>query len=299
MDVVISGSSGLIGSALVEALPPAGHRPIRLVRRAPRPGHDEVTWDPVEGTLDAGALEGVDAVVNLAGAGIGERRWSERYKREVLDSRVRSTGLLAATLAGLARPPKVLLSASGAHYYGDRGSEVLTEDSAPGTGFLAGVVRQWEAAAQPAIDAGVTTTFLRSAVVLARRGGALGKQLPLFRLGLGGRIGSGTQYLSWITLADQVAAMIHLLERPLAGPVNLSSPNPVTNLTFTKALGRVLRRPTLLPVPTFALKALLGAEMAQELLLSSLRVLPSRLELAGFGFQHREIEPALQAVLDR
>jgi uncharacterized protein len=299
MEVVISGSSGLIGSALLDALRRAGHRPVRLVRRRPEPGHDEFGWDPSGGQIDAPALEGADAVVHLAGAGIGDRRWNAKQKRAVLESRTSGTSLLASTLAGLTRPPQVFLSASGVGYYGSRGSEVLTEDSPPGTGFLAEVVAKWEASAQSAVDAGIPTTFLRSGVVQSPAGGALRKQLPLFRFGLGGRIGSGTQYLPWITLDDEVAAICWLLEHPLAGPVNLSAPNPVTNLTYTKALGRVLGRPTLLPVPTFGPKLVLGAEMTEELLLASQRVLPSRLESAGFAFHHREIEPALRAVLGR
>jgi uncharacterized protein len=298
VDVVISGSSGLIGSALVGSLTAGGHRPIRLVRRRPEPGADEVRWDPAAGHIDADALEGVDAVVHLAGAGIGDRRWNEAYKREILESRTRGTTLLASTLAALRNPPRRFLSASGIGIYGSRGSEVLTEDSRPGTGFLAEVVVQWEAAARAAVDAGIDTAFLRTGIVQSRHGGALAKQLLLFRLGLGGRIGSGTQYLPWITLDDHVAATRFLLENPVTGPVNLTSPNPVTNLVYTKALGRVLRRPTLVPVPTFAPKVLLGREMTEELLLVSQRALPTRLEAAGFRFQHREVEPALRAVLD-
>jgi uncharacterized protein len=299
MDVVISGSSGLIGTALVRSLADAGHRPIRLVRRAPEAGADEVLWDPDTGRIDAASIDGVDAVVHLAGAGIGDRRWNAAHKEAVLRSRTGGTSLLASTLAGLTRPPRAFLSGSAVGFYGSRDSEVLTEDSPHGTGFLAEVVTQWEASAQSAIDAGIPTTLLRTGVVLAREGGALKKQLPLFRLGVGGRIGSGTQYLSWITLHDEVAAIGFLLEHPIEGPVNLTAPNPVTNLTFTKALGRVLNRPTLLPVPTIGPKILLGSEMTEELLLSSQRALPSRLEAAGFEFTHREIEPALRAVLNR
>lgn len=298
MDVVISGSSGLLGTALVDSLQASGHRPIRLVRRRPQPGADEIHWDPAGGRIDAPAMEGAGAVVHLAGAGIGGRRWNDAYKREILESRTSGTSLLASTLAGLTSPPKVFLSASGVGFYGSRGSEVLTEDSPSGGGFLAEVCRRWEASAQSAVDAGITTTFLRTGVVQARHGGALAKQLLLFRLGLGGRIGSGTQYLAWITLADHVAAMRFLIDTPLAGPVNLTSPNPVTNLVYTKALGRVVRRPTLVPVPSFAPKVVLGSEMTDELLLVSQRALPARLEAAGFRFQHREIEPALRAVLD-
>lgn len=297
MDVVVTGSSGLIGSALVEALAGAGHRPIRLVRRSPRPGQDELQWDPDGGRIDAAGLEGVDAVVHLAGVGIGDRRWNDAHKRAVRESRTGGTSLLASTLAGLTRPPQVLLAASGVGYYGSRGSEVLTEDSLPGTGFLAEVVQAWEASAQSACDAGISTTFLRSGVVQTTKGGALAKQLPLFRFGLGGRIGSGTQYLAWITLADEVGAIMFLLENRIEGPVNLTAPNPVTNLTYTKALGRVLGRPTLVPIPSIAPKVILGGEMTEELLLVSQRALPSRLEAAGYTFRHREIEPALRSVL--
>lgn len=299
MDIVITGSSGLIGSALVPALTEAGHRPVRLVRREPRAGADEIRWQPAEGEIDAASLEGIEAVIHLAGAGIGDKRWNDEYKRVLVESRTEPTALLAETLASLDRPPSVLLSASAIGFYGDRGSDTLTEKSEAGTGFLADLVQRWEAAAAPAVEAGIRTAFLRTGIVLTTRGGALAKMLPLFRLGLGGRMGSGRQYWSWITLADEVAAIAHLLGADVSGPVNLTAPDPVTNTRFTDALGSALGRPTLLPVPAFGPKLLLGAEMAQSLLFDSQRILPEVLMGSGYRFIDENIDEALEAVVER
>jgi uncharacterized protein (TIGR01777 family) len=298
MDVVVTGSSGLIGTALVEALRAHGHRPVRLVRR-PAGGDDELTWDPGAGTIDAGGLEGVDAVVHLAGAGIGDHRWTDAYKREVLTSRTAPTALLARTLAGLRRPPSVLLSGSAVGYYGASETETFTEASPAGDGFLAEVCVAWEEATAPAAEAGIRVAHLRTGIVLSPRGGALRKTLPLFRLGLGGRMGSGRQWWSWIALDDEVGAILHLLGTPVSGPVNLTAPAPATNAEFTRALGHVLHRPTLLPVPAFGPKLVLGAELADALLFSGQRVLPTVLQSSGYAFAHPELDGALRAVLDR
>jgi uncharacterized protein (TIGR01777 family) len=252
---------------------------------------------PKAGTIDAGGLDGVDAVVHLAGAGIGDRRWNDAYKRELVDSRVLGTGLVARTLAGLAKPPAVLVSASAVGWYGDRGDEVLDESSGPGTGFLADLCRQWEAAADPARAAGIRVAHTRSGIVLSRRGGALKKELPLFKLGLGGRFGNGRQWQSWIALDDEVAAIVHLLTADVAGPVNLTTPNPVTNAEMTKTLGAVLRRPTLLPVPSFGPKLLLGPELAAVLLYEGQRVLPRVSRPAGSTFAHPTLAEALRSLL--
>jgi uncharacterized protein (TIGR01777 family) len=300
MDVAVTGSTGFIGTALVDALTAAGHRVVPIVRVAPgsaAPLSDAVVWDPRAGTIDAAGMEGLDAVVHLAGAGIGDKRWNEDYKRELLDSRVQGTGLLARTLAGLRRPPGVLVSASAVGWYGDRGDEVLDETAAPGTGFLAMVCQQWEAAADPARAAGIRVAHPRSGVVLSPRGGALKKELPLFKLGLGGRFGTGRQWQSWITLDDEVRALLYLLSADVGGPVNLTTPTPVTNAEMTKTLGAVLHRPTVLPVPSFGPKLILGPELAAVLLYEGQRVLPRALEAGGFRFTHPELEEALRAVL--
>lgn len=298
LTVVITGSSGLIGTALAASLRRDGHRVVRVVRRRTA-GPDELRWDPADGTIDRAGLEGVDAVVHLAGAGIGDQRWSEEYKRTILESRTRSTALLASTLAGLDRPPSVLVSGSAIAVYGDRGDEVLTEQSPPGTSFLADVVRRWEAEAAPAVEAGIRTPFIRTGIVLSPDGGALPRLLPLFKLGLGGRMGSGRQWWSWISLPDEIAAIRFLIDGHLDGPVNLTAPEPVTNREFTKVLARVLHRPAMLPVPAFAPKLLRGAELAQELLFTSQRIVPAALEEASFRFAHPDLETALRAVLGR
>ncbi|MEA2717379.1 MAG: uncharacterized protein QOI99_1696, partial [Actinomycetota bacterium] len=245
-------------------------------------------------------LEGHDAVVHLAGVGIGDHRWTPEHKAAVLDSRVQGTSLLASTLARLERPPAVLASASAVGYYGDRGDQPLTEADGPGTGFLADVVRQWEDAAAPAAAAGIRVARLRSGVVLTDKGGALDKQLLPFKMGLGGRVGTGEQYLSWISLDDEVAAIGHVLTTPsIDGPVNLTAPGPVTNAEFTRALGKVLGRPTVLPVPKLALTTMFGKEMTAEMLYAGQRVLPAVLQGSGFAFVDQEIEAALRRILGK
>ncbi|CAN5851861.1 TIGR01777 family oxidoreductase [soil metagenome] len=276
MDVVISGSHGLIGQALVHSLEADGHRAIRLVRGdggGSESGRASVRWDPANGEIDRAGLEGADAVVHLAGEGIADARWTDAHKRRVLESRTRGTTLLAEALADLDAKPKVLLSGSAVGYYGDRGDEELTETSPPGDLFLSEVCTAWEAATRPAADAGIRVACVRTGIVLSADGGALAKQLPLFKFGLGGKLGSGRQYQSWISIDDHIGALRCLLDHDVRGPVNLTAPAPVTNATFTDALGAVLRRPTFLPIPSFGPKLLLGSELAHELLFASQRVL--------------------------
>ncbi|MCM3885838.1 TIGR01777 family oxidoreductase [Frankia sp. R82] len=304
MRIVVTGASGLIGSALVPALRDDGHEVDVLVRRPPR-AHGEIRWDPGAGRLDPATLAGVDAAVHLAGAGIGDHRWTASYQRTLRDSRIDGTGLLARTLAGLSPQPRVLLSGSAIGWYGTAagGDTGPLDESAPaGDGFLAHLVEDWEAAAQPARDAGIRVCALRTGVVLAADGGALARQLPLFRLGLGGRLGSGRQWLSWITLTDQVRALRFLLEAgpgdAVAGPVNLVAPEPVTNARFTAALASALHRPAFATVPRVALRVALGG-FADEGVLASQRLSPTVLTEAGFRFTHPGIETALRAVLAR
>jgi uncharacterized protein (TIGR01777 family) len=296
--VVVAGASGLIGRALVPLLEARGHTVIRLVRR--EPGVGERRWDPSAGVLDHAVLAGAEAVINLAGAGIGDRRWTDRYKQELVESRTVTAGLLAETISeiGDARP-RVFVSASAVGYYGDRGDERLDEQSPAGSGFLADLCEQWEAATRPAAEAGTRVAMLRTGIVLAGRGGALGKQLLLFKLGLGATLGSGRQWLSWISLDDHVAAVCHVLDHDIAGPVNLTAPAPVTNDEFTRTLASVLHRPAFLRVPAAAPRLLLGREFADHLLLFSQRVEPRVLSATGFGFRHQTLEHALRAVLDR
>ena len=299
MRIAVTGSNGLIGTALVEALEGDGHHVTKLVRGRPD-GPDQIGWAPAAGIIDAAGLEGHDAVVHLAGVGIGDHRWTPEHKTAVLESRVQGTSLLATTLAGLQKPPAVLASASAVGYYGDTGDRAVTEADGPGTGFLADVVEQWEAATAPAADAGIRVARFRSGVVLTDRGGALDKQLLPFKMGLGGRVGTGEQYLSWISLDDEVAAIRHLLTTDtIAGPVNLTAPNPVTNAEFTKALGTVLGRPTVMPVPKLALHTMFGKEMVAEMLLAGQRVLPAVLQASGFAFVDPEIEAALRRILGK
>ena len=293
---VVSGASGLVGSALSASLAGRGHRVERLVRRTPVSGAPEIAWDPAQGTIDRDALEGADAVVHLAGESVAAS-WTAERKRAIRESRVAGTGLLASTLADLRRPPRVLVSASAVGYYGDRGEKTVTEDSPPGTGFLADTARAWEAAAEPALEAGIRVVHPRIGMVLSARGGALAKMLTPFRLGVGGVVGTGRQQMSWIALDDLVAVLEHLaLTDELSGPVNAVAPHPVTNREFTATLGRVLGRPTLLPLPAFMVRLLFG-EMGQALLLDGARVLPSRLEASGFGFRYPRLEEALRAEL--
>jgi uncharacterized protein (TIGR01777 family) len=292
--IVVSGASGLLGSALVPALEADGHEVLRLVRR-PSGGPGEVEWDPAHGQIDTALLAGVNAAVNLSGATIG-RRWTAARKAEILDSRVDSTCLLAESLARLDPRPAVLVSAGGVGVYGDRGDEILTEESELGEGFLAEVGRAWEDAAEAARAAGIRTVSFRQGVVLTSRGGILGRLLRPFRLGLGGRVGSGRQWWSWITLGDVVEAYRFALANDISGPVNLGSPNPATASQFAKALGRALNRPTVFPFPAFAARTVFG-EMGEEALLGSQRALPSALLHAGFEFGHPDLDGAFESAL--
>jgi uncharacterized protein (TIGR01777 family) len=298
MKVAITGSSGLVGSALVPFLTTGGHEVVRLVRRAPR-GKDEVRWDPEARTIDAAALEGIDAVVNLSGENIAERRWSEARKALLRSSRLVPTRLLAETLAGLKRKPKVLISFSALGYYGNRGDAWVTEPDAPADDFLGRLSVEWEAAAEPSAKAGIRVVHPRVGIVLSPAGGALGKMLLPFRAGVGGVLGAGTQYMSWIAIDDLLGVLHHLLERAdIAGGVNAVAPEPVTNAVFTKTLGRVLGRPTIAPAPAFALRLAFG-EMADAALLSSTRVRPARLEASGYRFRFPDLEGALRHLLGR
>ncbi|MFG3306267.1 TIGR01777 family oxidoreductase [Streptomyces wuyuanensis] len=299
MRIAVTGASGLIGSALVRSLraggPGGGHEVVRLVRRAPAAA-DEVRWDPARQYVDAAGLIGCEAVVHLAGAGVGDRRWSEAYKKEIRDSRVLGTTALAEALASLEEPPRVLVCGSAIGYYGDTGDRAVDESSPPGTGFLPGVCEEWEAAAAPAEEAGVRVAFARTGLVVAREGGAWGRLFPVFRAGLGGRLGGGSQFWSFISLRDEVAALRHIVDTDtLSGPVNLTAPDPLTNREVTAAMGRVLHRPTLLTVPPIALRLYLG-EFAEDVL-GSQRVLPRKLLESGFVFTHPSIDAAIRAAL--
>ena len=298
MNVVVSGATGLIGSALAARLARGGHHVVRLVRRAARPGEAALTWDPAAGSLDRAGLERVrcDAVVHLAGENVFGR-WTVAKKRRIRESRVTGTRLVSEAIAGLGRRPQVLLAASAVGYYGDRGAEELTERSPAGDDYLARVAREWEEATAPAARAGVRVVNLRFGVVLTPAGGALAKMLPAFRLGLGGPIAGGTQYVSWIALDDVLDAIGHALAtHSLAGPVNVTAPHSVTSLELARTLGRVLRRPAVLPVPALALRLVFGVESA-ALLESGQRVLPERLLASGFRFRFPELEPALRRLL--
>ncbi|MGA2837741.1 MAG: TIGR01777 family oxidoreductase [Acidimicrobiales bacterium] len=308
MHVLVTGSSGLIGTALVETLVAGDHRVTRLVRPGSGLGRTpagapvtDVAWDPHRGTIDSAGLQAAgpfDGAVNLAGAGVGDKRWSAARKQVVLASRTDSTTLVATALAALNPSPPVLVSGSAVGYYGDRGDEIVTEESPAGTGFLAGVCVAWERAAAPARSADIRTVLLRTGIVLSAAGGALAKQLPLFRMGVGGRTGSGRQYRSWITLDDHIAAVLHCLaDSTIAGPVNATAPNPSTDAGLAHALGAVLHRPSFLAVPSPVLKLALGTGMATEMILTGQRVLPEKLVASGFSFAHPELDGALRAVL--
>ncbi|MCX4739608.1 TIGR01777 family oxidoreductase [Streptomyces antibioticus] len=291
--IVVAGASGLIGGALVRSLAADGHEVVRLVRHAPQ-GEREVRWDPERGRVDAAGLAGCDALVNLAGAGVGDRRWTDAYKRRIHDSRVHATAGLAKAVAALDEPPRVWVNGSAMGFYGETGGRVVDEDAPAGSGFLPELCVEWEAAADPARDAGVRTVFTRTGLVVARDGGAWGRLFPLFRAGLGGRLGDGRQYWSYIALHDEVAAIRHLLDRDdLSGPFNLTAPEPLTNREITEAMGRVLHRPTVFAVPAPVLRAALG-EMAGDVL-GSARVVPSRLLESGFVFAFPGIEDAIRA----
>ncbi len=298
MKILITGSSGLVGSALGGFLLRNNHHVLRLVRTTPS-GADEIHWDPSANRIDAKSLEGLDAVIHLAGESIAGGRWSTGKKRRIRSSRVEGTRLLSQALADMAKPPGILISASAVGYYGDRKDEALTEESGPGTGFLADVCCEWENAALPASKAGIRVVILRIGTVLSTVGGALGIMLPIFRLGIGGSIGAGRQYMSWIATEDLVEIMHHALQNEtLRGPVNAVSPNPVTNRMFSKALGRALKRPALFTLPVFAARIIFG-EMADEVLLASSRVVPSVLKNSGFLFQFSELERTLDHMLHK
>ncbi len=292
MRVAITGATGFIGTPLVDRLRGAGHT-VLTIGRAKRSGaQPDIVWD-AESHLDATQLEGVDAVVHLAGENLAQR-WTDEAKRAILESRVKGTSLLARTIAGLARKPSVLVSMSAIGIYGDRGDDALDESAAPGSGFLADVAKAWEASAEPAREAGVRVVHPRLGIVLHPDGGALGKMLPIFSLGIGGTIASGRQWMSWIARSDVLRALEFLLTGSLEGAVNLTAPSPVTNAQFTDVLGKVLHRPTIAPVPAFAIKLLYG-EMGEATVLEGQKVLPAKLERAGFTFSHPALEGALRA----
>lgn len=291
MRVLITGSHGLIGSALAESLEADGHEAVRL-SRGPQ-------WQPEQGQVDDAVLDGVDAVVHLAGAGIGDHRWSDEHKRRVLDSRVKGTSALAGAIARRANDVKAFVCGTAVGFYGDRGDEVLTEASGPGAGFLSDVVVQWEASAATAPEAGVRTVLLRTGIVLSDKGGALPKMLPPFRLGAGGWMGNGRQWMSWISIADEVGAIRHCIEADVEGPVNATAPNPATSKDFSKTVGRVLHRPVMVGVPPPVLRVMFGREMANEMLLAGQRAVPAKLESSGYRFTHPTLEEALRAVLEK
>lgn len=298
MNILISGSSGLVGSTLIPALRDGGHRVTRLVRRSPE-SENEVQWDPSSGTIDRAGLEGHDAVVHLAGENIAKGRWTPQKKARIRDSRVDGTSVLSGALAALEAPPEVMVSASASGYYGDRGNELLREETAPGDTFLSRVCREWEAASSPAREAGIRVVNLRFGIVLSAEEGALATTLPLFKLGVGGKIGPGRQYWSWVSIDDVVGTILHSLStNDLGGPVNVSTPNPPTNAEYTKTLGRVLNRPTVAPLPAPAARLLLG-EVADELLLASVRMEPVKLINTGYEFRHPDLEGAFRHLLGR
>ena len=296
MRIAITGASGLIGTALTARLTQIGHTPIAVVRREPAEG--EIGWDPAAGQLDPADLSGIDVVVHLAGAGIGDKRWTDGYKQILVESRTHPTALLSEAIAAADDGPRVLLSSSAIGIYGARGDEELDETSELGDGFLADLCRRWEDATGVAEAAGVRVAHLRTGIVLSPDGGALKKQLPLFKAGLGGKIGSGDEWQSWISIDDVVGAIVHLLTVGTAGPVNLTAPEPVTSGQFTKTLGAVLNRPTFMPIPKFGPKLLLGSELAENLLFSGQKVLP-RVLLGDetFTFQQPDLDTALRALL--
>ena len=295
MKVALTGASGLLGPPLIRSLRGDGHDVLRLVRRVPT-APDEVQWDPATGEVDLAALRGVDAVIHLAGANLGGRPWTPAHRRTVLDSRVSGTRTIASAMARLDPRPRVLLSASGVGYYGNPGEQVLDETRPAGDGYIAQIARQWEAETAAAADAGVRVVTMRTGVVVSGRGGALGRLVPLFRLGLGGRLGSGQQWWSWISLHDYVRVVRFLLDRDdISEPVNVCAPEPVTNAHFTKALARAVHRPAVLAVPGFALRLPLR-DFADDLL-GGQRVVPRRLIDAGFTFDHPDLESALTAEL--
>ena len=297
--IVVTGASGLIGKRLVASLESAGRRVLRAVRRDVRDPAREFLWDPAQGRIDRDKLVGVDAVVHLAGANVAGKRWTPAYKKLLIESRVQGTQLISEAIAALEPKPRVLTCASAIGFYGDRGDELVDESSPSGDGFLPDLCLQWERACQPARDAGIRVANMRIGVVLTPDGGALAKMLTPFKLGAGGVIGSGRQYMSWIALGDLVRAIGQVLDDDqLSGPVNLVAPSPATNREFTKTLGKVLFRPTLFPMPAFAARLAFG-EMADELLLASTRVAPTALKRSSFRFDHAELESALRHLLGK
>jgi uncharacterized protein len=309
MQIAITGASGLIGTRLVAALAADGHDLTLYVRPgsvpAPPPASTAgsssgslrtATWDPAHGLIDAAALEGLDAVIHLAGVGIADSRWTPAQKDRILGSRTQGTEVLAGAIVAAQSPPPVLLSASAIGYYGDHGDDILDESATPGTDFTAQVCVAWEAAAHAAVQSGTRVSFLRTGIVQSTEGGALAKQLPFFRLGLGGKVGSGRQYVSWISIDDEIRAIQFLLTHEVAGPVNLTAPEPVTNAEYTNALGRAVHRPTTI-LPITGPRVLYGRELADSLLLTSARVVPAALLEAGFEFTHPELDEALTAIL--
>lgn len=297
MRIAITGSSGLIGTALSRRLNAEGHDVVAVVRR--QPNDNEIGWSVAENRIDDNAFDGVDAVVHLAGAGIGDHRWTDDYKRELLESRTVGTALIAEAVRSASRPPSVLLSGSAIGFYGSSPTTEFEETDASGEGFLADLCVAWEAAASPADTEHTRVAFLRTGIVLSADGGALKKQLPLFKFGLGGKMGAGDQWQSWISIDDEVEAIVHLLGSDVSGPVNLTAPNPVTNADFTTTLGDVLGRPTFLPIPKFGPKLVLGGELADNLLFSGQKVLPTTLQNDGYEFRHPDLEAALRAVLGK
>lgn len=297
MEVAVTGSSGLIGTALCRHLEARGDRVVRVVRRSPKPGEDVIEWHPERDEIDAATFDGLDAVVNLAGESIGARRWSSQQKQRLIDTRVQSTRLLSRVLAQSDKAPATFVSGSAMGYYGDRGDEELVESSAQGKGFLAELASAWEAATAQASEAGRRVAYIRTGLVLDGEATALTRMLLPFKLGVGGRLGNGRQYWSWISLTDEVRAIAWVLDHDISGPVNLVGPAPVTNAEFSRALGRALHRPALLPAPKPALELLLGRQLADELLFSSQRVLPDVLLRSGFRFEHETVDAALAAAL--
>lgn len=295
MKIAVTGASGLIGSALVPALRTQGHDVVRLVRRSAT-ASDEVAWHPEVGHVDLNRLAGTDAVVHLAGAGVGDHRWTDSYRRTILDSRVHGTRTIARAMAALDPKPAVLISQSAIGYYGDTGETAVDETGPKGEGFLPDVVEQWERAADPARGAGIRVVHTRTGLVVAREGGAWGRMLPLFKLGLGGRLGSGRQWWSYVTLADWVAATTRLLASPVEGIVNVTAPHPATNAEVTHAMGRALHRPTVMAVPSFAIRTALGGFSVE--VLGSKRVLPRVLEQEGFVFSHPTIDDAIESMTE-
>lgn len=298
MKILLSGSSGLVGTELIKSLKDKGFNIVRLVRNKKDNDKDVIRWDPEKQVIDSGSLEGFDAVIHLAGENIAGGRWNAERKQKILNSRVKSTQFLSQTLSRLNRPPRVFISASAVGFYGDRNDTICNEESGNGKGFLVEVCKQWEEATQIASSAGIRTVNLRFGIILSPKGGALAKMLTPFKFGLGGVLGSGNQYMSWIAIDDVIGIILHVIyDLSLSGAINSVAPAPVTNREFTKILGEVLHRPTIIPVPVIALHFMLGQEMADELLLSSTRAVPSRLIKSGYSFIYPELKNALKELL--